>query len=598
MSKKKNLAANNTCTIQKGLDSLLDLACDTGGRQVKNFKEGNESLGKALKNYSSKKKKQMDLLLDLDDFNYREIKKISDDNKMHSLAKGKDLASEFKNCISKSKMNRQKEEALEEDLLSTVSNRDVIEAQLIEEIPTNMQNGSVVKASVVTPVEQDEDMVIKDKALRIAMDFVKHKRMILVDGKEFIYNGKFYVPIKDLELQSLLFNKYLNELAQGNTVTVVANAAKIIRLSIKDRLDEFPVNQNLIVFENGTLEVETGVFRHNSPNDYANSALGIRYQPKCTEMPNIQRFLDAIADGDDDLYLLMLQSIGYILSNDLRAKSFFYLEGVGNAGKSRFCDLVASFFQTKGANTVARVSLQDLGGRFSVSNLVNAKLNISEDLPNKALCDTAVSRIKMISDANRLEAEAKFEQAFSFRPTCKLLFASNHPLSIKEYDKPFVDRVVYIPFLRVVPQEKQDKNILEKMQPELPALFNHAFKAYMELKENGYKWAGAEKFKPRIHIVDGGIVANKEHELKEFIQTCCIFKEECKTSVADLQARYNLFCENKGYSPIQGNRFSRELRQFLPETVTPIKFKDSTRGYDGISILKSYPSDDFFEYDD
>lgn len=258
-------------------------------------------------------------------------------------------------------------------------------------------------------------------------------------------------------------------------------------------------------------------------------------------MPYTKRFLKTIADGDDDLYERLLQVIGYILSNDIRAKSFFYLEGVGDAGKSRFCDLIASFFPVSGSNKVARIALQDLGGKFALSNLVNAKLNISEDLPDAPLSPQTVSRIKMISDGDRLEAEAKYTQAFTFRPLCKLLFASNHPLRLKEYDAAFVNRVVYIPFTHPIPKEEQDPYILEKMRKELPALFNRAFAAYKRLVANQYVWAGSDYFKPEIATTNSSISVDKEYVLRQFIESCCILDDNSTTATSELQAAYNLF---------------------------------------------------------
>ena len=315
-------------------------------------------------------------------------------------------------------------------------------------------------------------------------------------------------------------------------------------------------------------------------------------------MPWTKYFLETIANGDDDLYELMLQVIGYILSNDVKAKSFFYLEGVGDAGKSRFCDLIASFFPKYGANKVARIALQDLGNKFAMSNLVNAKLNISEDLPDSPLSPLTVSRIKMLSDANHLEAEAKYVQAFSFRPLCKLLFASNHPLRLKEYDAAFVNRVVYIPFLHPIPKDKQDKNILEKMQRELPALFNHAFKAYRRLVENGYVWAGTERFKPQIFITSSSTSIDKERILNRFVSDCCVLDEDAITPTADLQMAYIQFCREHTYLPVQGDRFSRELAAVLPSTVTRVKIGNQKRGFSGIRLKAPAKLSEFGNLDD
>ena len=453
-----------------------------------------------------------------------------------------------------------------------------------------------VARSVTDNVPDDDE--VKNLALRIAEDFAKRENIVLVGGVLYAYTGKFYSLLPDDEIQQKVFTLYRKELGQVSTVSALRNVASLLKYCVTNKHDEFPVNSHIIVFENGTLEVDTGRFRKNSLDDLATSALAINYDPDHKKMPWTKHFLETIADGDDDLYELMLQVIGYILSNDVRAKSFFYLEGVGDAGKSRFCDLIASFFPVSGANKVARTALQDLGGKFALGNLVNAKLNISEDLPDSPLSPITVSRIKMISDANPLEAEVKYVQAFSFRPLCKLLFASNHPLRLKEYDAAFVNRVVYIPFLHPIPKEKQDKHILEKMQEELPALFNHAFKAYKRLVANGYTWAGADRFKPTISTINSGISIDKELVLKQFVNKCCVFTVGYTTATVDLQAAYNQFCREHTYFPIQGDRFSRELAAVLPDTVTRVKIGNQKRGFKGIRLKVPARSSEFDDLDD
>lgn len=425
---------------------------------------------------------------------------------------------------------------------------------------------------------------IKDRALQIAEDFADRTNIILVDGVLYRYNGVFYSLFPDNDIQKMLLEKYRTEMGKSNTASMLRNTTNLLRFCVKRECSEFPENQNIIVFENGTLEVKSGFFRQNSPADLVNSALGISYDPDCKKMPYTKRFLKTIADGDDDLYERLLQVIGYILSNDIRAKSFFYLEGVGDAGKSRFCDLIASFFPVSGSNKVARIALQDLGGKFALSNLVNAKLNISEDLPDAPLSPQTVSRIKMISDGDRLEAEAKYTQAFTFRPLCKLLFASNHPLRLKEYDAAFVNRVVYIPFTHPIPKEEQDPYILEKMRKELPALFNRAFAAYKRLVANQYVWAGSDYFKPEIATTNSSISVDKEYVLRQFIESCCILDDNSTTATSELQEAYNLFCSKNSYSPVQGDRFSRELFAVLPDNILRVKIGNQRRGFKGIRL--------------
>lgn len=568
--------------------------------------------GKKPKNFllpagvtSLKQKRSKSSLLDDSDYDFDSPTELSEWNKLYTGSPSEfddlDFADEYVKAAksSKDKPHKCKSLLCDDDEDDFVDNFPLP----VDPMPRKPSTSLAIHATASSPLKKDtpdDEEEAKNLALALAEDLPKRNDIILVGGALYAYNGVFYSILHDDDVLKMLLTNYRREVARVSTVTVLKSAATLLRYCVKRVYEEFPVNSRLIVFQNGTLEVDTGRFRENSPADLATSALGINYNPNHKEMPCTKRFLKTIADGDDDLYELMLQVIGYILSNDIRAKSFFYLEGVGDAGKSRFCDLIASFFPVTGPNKVARVALQDLGGKFALGNLVSAKLNISEDLPDSPLSPTTVSRIKMISDANRLEAEAKYVQPFSFRPLCKLLFASNHPLRLKEYDAAFANRVVRIPFSHPIPKEKQDKDILAKMQKELPALFNRAFMAYRRLVANGYAWAGAERFKPNISTVSPGISTNKEEILSRFVRECCEFGENYITATADLQSAYEKFCHRYTYLPIQGDRFSRELATVLPDTVTRAKIGNKKRGFCGIRLkvpLKPYAfgdSDDDF----
>lgn len=554
---------------------------------------------------SPKQKKSQRLLLD-DDYNFDNQAARSEFDKLYlgqpSAFDGVDPEEEYCKIgkAHKEKHSKPKPKSLLDDGFGDEFTHYKEDIEVISASPPEPRR--LVAQAVVRPVipnATDDEEEVKNFALRIAEDFAQRENIVLVGGALYAYNGKFYYLMTDDEIQRKVFILYRKEVGQVSTVSVLRNVASLLKYCVIRKYDEFPVNSHVIIFENGTLDVSTGQFRKNSPNDLATSALSIDYDPSQKKMPWTKFFLETIANGDSDLYELMLQVIGYILSNDVKAKSFFYLEGVGDAGKSRFCDLIASFFPISGANKVARIALQDLGGKFALGNLVNAKLNISEDLPDSPLSPTTVSRIKMISDANRLEAEAKYVQPFSFRPQCKLLFASNHPLRLKEYDAAFVNRVVYIPFLRPIPKDKQDKYILEKMQQELPALFNHAFKAYRRLVSNGYCWAGAERFRPNISIASSGVSIDKELVLKQFVRECCKLDDYNATiSTTDLQSAYNQFCHKHTYLPIQGDRFSRELLAVLPDTVIRIKIGNQKRGLKGIGLKASSKLSEFDCEDD
>ena len=422
-----------------------------------------------------------------------------------------------------------------------------------------------------------------DPVVAFIKEFRKEFEIAVVGGTLYLYNGAFYELLPDKKAMSLILRRFEKTPGISN---MLERIVKIMKIYTEVEYDEFPINPNLIVFKNGTLELDSMKFRRSMSDDLASSALSVEYNENQSEMPHIVHFFKTVSGRNPNIVERMLQTIGYIITNDISAKSFFYLQGVGDSGKSLFCALVSYLFPKSGANAVGRVALQDFGGRFALASLVNARLNISEDLPDTILTPTTVSRVKMLSDFNRVECEQKYLPAFSYRFLCKLLFASNHPLRLKEYDQAFVNRIVYIPFDNAIPKEKQDRSLLKKMIPELSALVNYALEAYRQLVENGYDWAG--NFEPEIIIPKSPTKPDKILVLQRFLSHCCIFDSDAITSSEDLRFAYSIFCSENSYQAIIGDRFSRELLAVLPATVDRVKIGNKKRGYRGVKLKQSY----------
>lgn len=126
--------------------------------------------------------------------------------------------------------------------------------------------------------EEKEDDKTKNLALRLAEDFCRKETIISVDDALYFYNGIFYSLLQE-DAKRRIFKRYRREVSQASTLSVLQNSVDLLRYCVAQRYKAFPINENLIVFENGTLDVHTKRFRINSPCDLVTSALGIRYNP-------------------------------------------------------------------------------------------------------------------------------------------------------------------------------------------------------------------------------------------------------------------------------------------------------------------------------
>ena len=53
-----------------------------------------------------------------------------------------------------------------------------------------------------------------------------------------------------------------------------------------------------------------------------------------------------------------------------------------------------------------------------------------------------------------------------------------------------MQRIVVVPFLHSIPREEQDRNLLERLKAEKPAIASKALEAYYDLRKNHYKFSG------------------------------------------------------------------------------------------------------------
>ena len=441
-------------------------------------------------------------------------------------------------------------------------------------------DGSIVH-NLDKPLEKDADC-----AYAIAKDILKRERIIVVRKSVHRYNGIVYERLLPDEVVDLVFKTYHRQLDVPNKLSVVRNAASYLSF-LAETLDDFPLETSIMVFRNGTFEVETKRFRNNSPDDMANFALAIDYDPEQFLMPEIEKFLRRICGRDSELYERFLQFYGYCISNDKRAKAFPYLQGPSHTGKSKALDLLTQFFPEDSIDVLA---IQDFGSKFALGSMANKRIVIADDLSDTVISPAAISKIKQITGSERIGGEEKYVPRFQFKPQVKVVFASNASIKLKEYDQAFVNRVELFPFRYAIPKEHWDTDILNKMKPELPALFNHAFAAYRRLVANNYVWTGTGRFEPEIIIEKPDISFEKKHGIRWFLRDCCEFDRDCEISVEDLQLAYTAYCSDCNYSSVVGDRFSREflgvVETEFPGNVERIKIGNQKRGYRGVTIKR------------
>nr|WP_321496613.1 phage/plasmid primase, P4 family [uncultured Methanolobus sp.] len=322
-------------------------------------------------------------------------------------------------------------------------------------------------------------------------------------------------------------------------------------IQIKTRVDRESLNQDrhLINLENGLYDISTGTFKPHIPAVLSTVRIPVTYDPDAT-CPTIDKFLSEIVAPEDQQVLV--EWAGYALIPDTRIQKAVMLLGNGDNGKSVYLNLLNQFIG--GINTSSE-SLQNLeNNRFSTANLYGKLLNVFPDLAKTKIFDNAT--FKSLCGGDRIRGERKFEGAFEFENTARLIFSANNLPPIGNGDFAFFRRWILIDFPNTFEGENKDINLIRKLTTpdELSGFLNRALAALHVLLENGeFSYTKTVEEVQRMYLINSNSVA--------------AFASECIESGAEdtpkkvVYETYMNWCENNEIKPKADNVFGKYFKE-------------------------------------
>lgn len=425
-------------------------------------------------------------------------------------------------------------------------------------------------------------------AYELAQELMRRVNFIIVCSAIYMFNGIVYELLDNETLDRLILKELREPIAEIGRPEIISAIRAFVKKEPKLVIDDPTIDPNFIVFRNGRLDIRTMEFADNDPLVFQTSYLNFNYDRYNTHCPNFEKYLESVSGGDPDIKELMLQTHGYIASCSMDAKSFFLFIGEGDTGKSLTIGLDTMFFPN---DFVSTIELQALGDKFSTGNLANVRLNVGGDLPNKPLTPDVVKHVKGITGNDMMTAEKKFVQPFSFKPTCKLVFATNHPLVLQQRDDQFCERLVVIPFDNKIPKDRQDHDLLNKLRDELPAIFNMILEAFLRLRNNNFEFKKVVNLSNYVAIPlsESGSVSHLEEAVDDFVSIHYEITGDSGdfVSIKQLYAEFNAYYLQHYNLNTNQDKFSKAFRQLFDKSETngyPRKYQSNAhgRGYQGI----------------
>lgn len=310
----------------------------------------------------------------------------------------------------------------------------------------------------------------------------------------------------------------------------------------------------LINFNNGVLNILTGEFTTDRSKWIFDYVLNVNYVDHCTEKdcPNFMHFIKTSA-GLENLQCILI-SIGYAISSLLYVKKAIFLFGETDGGKSTLLIFISNAVAPE---LVSNINFQQLSNGYFVIQLLGKKLNISYDNSSKAMDNEQM--FKSIVACERISARALRENPIQFVPTAKLFFASNKPYTYKNPDLALYRRMIFIPFEYSVPAEKQDKDLLNKLEKERNVVFSLAARTLKEFVKSGYDFKMSPKAKAYLESRIAAL-----HSVDGFLDDRTVVDEAGSVSTAALYEAYKLWCAENALDAVVKAEFKESVLAYDP----------------------------------
>ena len=340
------------------------------------------------------------------------------------------------------------------------------------------------------------------------------------------------------------------------------------------RLTDLDADGWVLNVGNGTLDLRTGKLGPHSREDLISNLINVQFDPKA-DCELWDAFLWRVTDHDEELYNYLRRFVGYLLVADTSDQSLHFIWGLGANGKSVFFEVLLRLLgdYAVAASPDLIMMRRHAGIPNDVARLRGVRAALMNETSQGSRFDEA--KLKDLTGGDTLTARFLHQEFFDFRPTHRILIRGNHKPAIAGNDEGIWRRLRLVPFTVQIPTEEQDRNLLRKLEAELPGILNWALAGCLEWQRDGLK--------PPAIILEAVRPYREESDtLGRFLTEACTARPLAQVKSSVLFQRYQKFCELNGERWVPAKDLPAEMER------RGFKHKRSTGGqrlYLGIELI-------------
>lgn len=384
-------------------------------------------------------------------------------------------------------------------------------------------------------IEEDKQGNLKYilQPMKLSAYLKEHSNFIFVRNEAtqrpftYCYLDGYYQLFSDEEIMAFIKRYIPQDLISSREIREILFDLKTqLKFVDFDKLNE---DEDLINFQDGFLNVKTGEFFDHTPDILSTVQIPAKYkdiQMSDGNAPVFDKYMDTLTDGNSEVYSLLLQCLGLAISNIpcYKTKKSLFLVGNGDTGKSQIKKLAEELI---GSQNVSVVDLKKVNEKFGAASLYQKRLSGCNDMSYQRVTDMSI--FKQLTGGDKIEIEFKNKDTFTFTYKGFLWFNCNKlPRFGGDTGKWVYDRIMPVYCNNVIPPEKRDPELFNKMWKEKNAILKKALDALQIVIGNGYKFIEPSTM----------IKAREEYEVDN--STFLTFMEECCEIKPDVMASFRL----------------------------------------------------------
>lgn len=392
-------------------------------------------------------------------------------------------------------------------------------------------------------------------------------------------NGDYFIRnITPIELRNFISTHYIKETICWLDTLVKTSASE----------EALYITSHHLNFVDGYLDVMKNIIHPHHPNMIFTSYIPFTYAECCTAKDSsaFDQLVSEITNNNANHKILLAQVFGYLISEYRKAKHIFVLFGPSNTGKSTWLNLIKAAI---GEEFVKSISLHNLANNFRTAELLGAKANIFAEIDQRKISNIDLIK-SLVGGSDKINADVKNGRPIEFINNAALVFSTNtlECLNVADPGNALSNRLLVIPFERVIAPNKIDGGFINKLFQELPCIIkNFAVPGFGYLASNNFHFT----LDASLDLKDSS--QSIRNAALRFLTEACIFNGTAKVHTERLYDFYVNFCRIHNCTAMQKLKFKElliNLHLFIKD-IPPLtyceKFRDKSfnrNGFYGITL--------------